>query len=315
MALSAPCEQVMIRFLAHRLLETIPLLVLLSLLVFTLFEMIPGDYLSEMELDPAISAETVSDLRQSYGLDDPFYLQYFKWISQVLRGNLGYSFAQQRPAVGLIFDRLGNTLVLALGALFLTFLISIPIAVVSALKTGGWLDRVSLVVSLFGLSIPTVLTSVAFLYLAFWTDWFAIGGRGGLRHLFLPCVALALPLVAFFFRTLRLELIDALQQPYVLSAAGRGLPQHRVVYHGFRNAINPLISMTGLLLGGLLSGSIVVEKVFSWPGLGALTVNSILDRDLFVALNCVLVASVLVVVSNLVADVVLALNDPRVRYR
>ncbi len=303
------------RFLLRRLLETVPLLFLLSVLIFALFEMIPGDYLSEMELNPAVSAATVERLRQSYGLNDPFYIQYFKWIGQVLRGNLGYSFAQQRPAFGLILERLGNTLVLTLGAFLLTIFVSFPLAILAALKTGRWVDRIALLTSLIGLSFPTILTALLFLFLAYWTGWFPIGGRQGSWYWVLPCVTLALPLIAFFFRTLRLELIDAMDQPYVLAAAARGLPHQRVVYHGFRNALNPLISMMGLLLGGLLSGSVVVEKVFDLPGLGALTVTSIQQRDLFVSLNCVLVAAVMVVIANLCADIVLSLNDPRVRYR
>ncbi|MFQ5737654.1 MAG: ABC transporter permease [Acidobacteriota bacterium] len=305
----------MIRFLFRRFLESIPLFFMLSFLIFCLFEIIPGDYLSEMELDPSVSPERIEELRQLYGIDRPFYLQYFHWIGQTLRGNLGFSFLQQRPAIELIRDRLGNTLALTGAAFFLTLLISFPLAILGALRARRWPDRVSLFLSLIGLSLPTVLISLLFLYFAYLTGWFPIGGVGGARHLFLPSLTLALPMVAFFFRTFRLELIDALGQPYVLAAAARGLPRRRVVYHAVRNALNPLISLMGLALGGLLSGSVVVEKVFSWPGVGALTVSSIAQRDLYVALNCVMVASVLIVGANLVADLLLAWNDPRVRYQ
>ncbi len=305
----------MARFLLRRLLETVPLLVLLSALIFALFELIPGDYLTEMELNPAVPTERISELRRDYGLDDPFYIQYLKWMSQTLRGNLGYSFAQQRPAAALIGDRLGNTLVLTLGAFFLTLLLSVPGAILSALNAGRWPDRAILLLSLVGLSIPTILMALLLLYFAFWTGWFPIGGSGSIWHLFLPSLTLALPMVAFFSRTLRLELIDCLSQPYVLTATAKGLPRWRVVGHALRNALNPVISISGLILGGLLSGSVVVEKVFSWPGLGALTVASIVQRDLYVALNCVLVASLLIVASNLASDLLLAWNDPRVRYR
>ena len=306
----------MIQFLLRRILESIPLLFLLSLLIFALFELIPGDYLTEMELNPAVSQQQVQELRSAYGLEDPFYLQYFKWMSQIVRGNLGYSFAQQRPAVELIADRLGNTLILTAAAFLLALALSLPLAMWAALRPGAWPDRLSLLFSLFGLSMPTVLMSLLLLLFAYWTrPWFPIGGTGGVRHLILPSLTLALPLVAFIFRTLRLELIDALGQPYVLAAAARGLPQWRVVYHALRNALNPVISIMGLVLGGLLSGSVVVEKVFDWPGLGALTVASILQRDLFVALNCVLVAAVMMIAANLLADLLLAWNDPRIRYR
>lgn len=130
----------------------------------------------------------------------------------------------------------------------------------------------------------------------------------------LPSLALAMPSVAFFVRNLRLEMIETLRQPFVLAAAARGLPAHRVIFHALRNALNPTISMAGITFGGLLSGSVVVEKLFDWPGLGALTVDSILSRDLFVVLNCVLASALLIAVANLLADLILAWNDPRIRY-
>lgn len=303
----------MLRFVGRRLVELIPLLFLLSLLVFGLFKLIPGDYLSDLQLNPAIPRERIQELRQSYGLDRPFYAQYFIWVGQVARGNLGYSFAQQRPARQLIGERLKNTLMLTLAALLLSLLFAVPLGLFCALGIGSWSDRLGLGLSLLGLSLPPLLSSLIFLYFAFWTGWFPIGGREGWLSLFLPSVTLALPGVAFFTRTLRLEMADALAQPYVVFAAAKGLSRGRVVYHALRNAVNPLISVLGLTLGSLLSGAVVVEKVFSWPGLGSLLVDSILSRDLFVAVNCVLVGALLVVVANLLAEMMLAWNDPRIR--
>lgn len=305
----------MLRFTLRRILESLPLLFLLSLLFFALFQFIPGDYLTEMELNPSIPPERVEQLRKEYGLDDNLATRYFKWAAQLLQGNLGYSFAQRRPAVELIMERLTGTLKLTVAALFLTLVLAIPPGVISALRVGEWPDRLSRSVSLIGLSIPVVLSSVIFLYLAFRTGWFPIGGQEGWLALVLPALTLALPSSAFLARTLRLELIDTLNQPFVIVLISRGLPQRRVLYHALRNAANPLISLTGLTVGGLLSGSVVVEKVFRWPGLGSLIVDSILTRDLFVALNAVLLAALLMIASNLVSDLLLALNDPRIRYR
>ncbi len=305
----------MISFAVRRLLQSVPLFAMLSVLVFALFDLIPGDYLTEMELNPTVSPERVAELRTLYGLDDPFYVQYFRWLSGVLQGELGYSFAQHRPASELILERLGNTLLLTASAMLLTLLLALPLGIWSALRPGRWPDRLGLGFSILGLSLPTLLSSLLLLYFAYWSGWFPIGGFGGLHHMALPSVTLALPMVAIVVRTLRLELIDALEQPFVLAAAARGLPRGRLLYHAVRNALNPVISIFGLILGGLLSGSVVVEKVFNWPGLGALTIGSILSRDLFVAINCVMTASVLIVSANLLADLALAWNDPRVRDR
>lgn len=302
-------------FLIRRLAQTLLLLFLLSLFVFLLFEMIPGDYLTEMELNPSVSSSRIEELRRQYGLDQPFYLQYFHWLKSVLSGNLGYSFAQQRPALSLIAERLSNTLLLAATALLMTLAMVFPIGIAAALFSGRWPDRLALAFSLLGLSSPTLLLSLLGLYVAFSTRWFPLGGLGGPKHWILPGLVLALPLSAYLIRQLRLEMIDALQQPYVLAAAARGLPRARIVRHALRGALNPLISLLGLSWGALLGGSVVVEKVFSWPGLGLLMVESILSRDLFVALNAILVSALLVILSNLLADLLLAWNDPRIRYR
>lgn len=303
----------MAKFILYRIRDAVPVLFLLSLLVFGLFKLIPGDYLSSLELNPTVSKERIEDLRRSYGLDQPILVQYGLWLRNALTGDFGYSFSQRRPAAQLIRERFGTTLVLALGALLLTLVISVPLGILSALYAGGWPDRISLALSMAGLSLPTVLSALCCLYFAYWSGWFPVGGSGTFLHAVLPCITLAVPSVALFLRTLRLELLDALAAPYVLAAAARGLPRRRIVWHALRNAANPVISLAGVTLGGLLSGAVVVEKVFSWPGLGSLTIDSILARDLYVALGCVVVSAVLVIFANLAADIVLAWNDPRIR--
>lgn len=301
-----------LRFALRRATETIPTLLLLSFLVFGLFRLIPGDYLSEMEMNPSISSATVSELRSEFGLDRSLPVQYGLWLTQALQGNLGYSFAQRRPAFDVIKERLGRTLFLTLAALAMSLAWSIPLAVIAALHLGRWPDRTMLILSLVGMSIPTVLAALLLLWLALVWGWPLFSGPG-LGGVLLPAVTLAIPAGALFARTLRLEMVTVLGQPYIAAAVAKGLPRRRVLLHVVRNAANPAISLLGLTLGGLLSGAVVVEKVFSWPGLGALTVDSILARDLHVALGAVLVSAGFVVGANFVADVFLALNDPRVR--
>jgi peptide/nickel transport system permease protein len=242
-------------------------------------------------------------------------VQYWFWLRQALNGDFGYSFAQRRPASDLIVERVGGTLILTCAAFGLTLILAVVLGLVAALNAGRWPDGLSQWLSLTGLSLPTVLASIGFLYFAYLTGWFPIGGADTWMHVILPSITLAIPSAALLARTLRLELIEALAQPYVRAAVAKGLPGWRVIWHAFRNAANPVISLAGVTLGGLLSGAVVVEKVFGWPGIGSLIVDSILGRDLYVALYCVLLVSIFVIAANLLADVLLAWNDPRVRSR
>ncbi|HSR69260.1 MAG TPA: ABC transporter permease [Acidobacteriota bacterium] len=305
----------MARFLLRRLGQTVILLLLVSFFVFLLVDAIPGDYLTEMQLNSSIPRERVEELRRDLGLDQPFYIQYATWLGGLLRGDFGYSFAQRRPANQLIAERLGNTLKLAAAAFFLILLLTFPPGIAAALAPGRWIDRLVLAFSMLGLSLPALLLGIAGVYLAFRTGLFPLGGLGGLHHLFLPSLVLALPNSAYLVRQLRLEMLDALKEPHVEAARARGLPPTRVVLHALRSALNPMISLLGVACGALLSGAVVVESIFDWPGLGDLVLESLLNRDLFVVLNSVLLAAVFVVLSNLAADFLLALNDPRIRTR
>lgn len=302
----------MSRYLLRRVLETLPLLALLSVLVFGLMKLVPGDYLSEMELNPAIPAAQVERMREDLGLNRSLFHQYAYWMGGVLTGNFGYSFAQRRPAATLVAERAGRTLVLAAAALTLSVALAFPLGVIAALFPKTPADRVLLFISVVGFSLPSLLSSLLVLLLVY--------RAGGLGQSFaagttaLATLVLAFPAACLLMRTLRVELRRELGRPYVLAAAARGLPRFRVVLHALRNAINPVISLLGLTLGGLLSGSVVVEKVFGISGLGSLAIDSILARDLYVALNCVLIAAVSVVVANLLADLLLAVNDPRLRW-
>jgi peptide/nickel transport system permease protein len=303
----------MVGFIGRRALEAIPVLVVLTLLIFALFRLIPGDYLAEMEMNPAVSPETVERLRADFGLDRSVPAQFGIWLSQLARGNLGYSFAQRRPALDLIRERLGRTLALTAAAFSLSLLVALPLGCLAAAQLGRWPDRLCLWGSLIGLSLPSVLSSLLFLYFAFWVGRLPGGEPGTITGVVLPAVTLAIPASALLTRTLRLEMAHVLTQPYIAAAVARGLPRWKVLWHAFRNGVNPVISLAGVTLGGMLSGAVVVEKVFSWPGLGALVVDSILARDLYVALGAVLIAAVFVIAANFAADLLLAVNDPRVR--
>jgi len=297
----------MFRFVLRRIGHSVPTLFLLSLLIFALFQLIPGDYLSEMQMNPAIPAERIEQMRTKFGLDQPFYIQYGIWLGRLLTGDLGYSFAQRRPAVDLIGERFVRTMQVTALALVMSLAIIIPAAVISALNAGRKLDQMAFWASLVGLSLPSVIASLLFLYLGYMLNLAPVSGSP-----FLPALTLSIPSGAFLFRTLRLEMIETLGKPFMVAVRAKGLPSYRVLWHAYRNSINPVISLTGITIGGLLSGSVVVEKIFGWPGLGALLVDSILSRDLFVALYTVLISAVLIILANLAADLLLWINDPRI---
>ncbi len=305
----------MIRFALGRLLASVSLLFLLSLATFGLFSLIPGDYLSEMEFNGVVPHEQIQRIRQSYGLDRPVPAQYVRWVLQLMQGNLGYSFAQNRPASALIIERFWNSLALAAAAMLIAAALSLPLGVIPALWPGRWPDHLALVLSLIALSLPSVVLALLFLYCAYWTGWPRLGGAVDASRLILPSLTLALPAAAILGRVLRAELLEVFRRPFITAIASKGVSEPRLLIHALRNAINPVLSLAGLTLGGMLSGAVVVERVFDWPGIGDLTVESILRRDLFVAVNCVVVAAVAFILANLLAETLQALNDPRMRSR
>ncbi len=305
----------MIRFVVRRLLASATLLLLLSLATFGLFSLIPGDYLSEMELSRSVPSEQIQKIRAAYGLDRPVVTQYVRWVTQLAEGNLGYSFMQNRPALDLILERFWNSLALAAVAMLTAVAFALPLGVIPALWPGRWPDHLALVLSLLALSLPTVVLALLFLYSAYWTGWLSLGGAADASRLVLPSITLALPASAMLGRVLRAELLDVFRRPFITAIAAKGVSEWRLLLHALRNAINPVLSLAGLTLGGMLSGAVVVERVFDWPGIGDLTVESILRRDLFVAVNCVVVAAVAFIVANLFTETLQALNDPRMRSR
>ncbi len=305
----------MIRFALRRLLASVSLLFLLSLATFGLFSLIPGDYLSEMEFNGVVPPEQIQQIRQSYGLDRPVPAQYVRWVMQLTQGNLGYSFAQNRPASALIMERFWNSLALAAAAMLTAVAFSLPLGLIPALWPGRWPDHLALVLSLIALSLPSVVLALLFLYFAYWTGWPRLGGAADASRLILPSLTLALPAAAILGRVLRAELLEVFRRPFMTAIAAKGVSEPRLLIHALRNAINPVLSLAGLTLGGMLSGAVVVERVFDWPGIGDLTIDSILRRDLFVAVNCVVVAAVAFIVANLLAEALQALNDPRMRSR
>ncbi|HEU6448864.1 MAG TPA: ABC transporter permease [Verrucomicrobiae bacterium] len=317
------------RFVLKRLLHMIPLLLGVSLLTFLLMALSPGNYFTALQQNPQISPETIARLKAQFHLDKPWYVQYFFWLKNVLSGNFGYSMAYKIPATSLILARLWNTFVLSFTALVIAWVIAIPLGVFAAVKRDSWIDRGSSLIAFMGLSISEILLALLALWFAAASGWFPVGGATSplhdlmsapeklwdfLHHLILPALVLAASDMAGIMRQMRSNLLDTLRAEYVTAARARGLGEGWVVYkHALRNAINPLLTIFGYSLASLLSGAFIVENIMAWPGLGRLTMEAFFAKDSYLVVDCVVMATALLVIGNFIADLLLAWSDPRIR--
>jgi peptide/nickel transport system permease protein len=319
----------MLVFILKRLLHMIPLLIGVSLLTFLLMSLAPGDYFTALAQNPQISPETIAKLKAKFHLGEAWYVQYFYWFKNILHGDFGYSMAYKIPATSLIFARLWNTFLLSFFALILAWAIAIPLGIWAAVKKDTWVDRGCSLIAFVGLSVPDVLLALLALWFAASTGWFPVGGAESaiydlltplqqlwdrVHHLILPSLVLAAADLAGIMRQMRSNLLDTLRIEYVTAARARGLGEGLVVYkHALRNAINPLLTIFGYSLAGLLSGAFIVENIMAWPGLGRLTMEAFFAKDSYLVVDCVVLATVLLVVGNFIADLLLAWSDPRIR--
>jgi peptide/nickel transport system permease protein len=326
-----PAAAAMLNFVLKRLLHMIPLLVGVSLLTFLLMSLSPGDYFTALSQNPQISPETIARLKAQFHLDRPWYIQYFFWVKNVLSGDLGYSMAYKIPATSLILARLWNTFTLSFFALILAWAVAIPLGISAAVRKNSWVDHACSLIAFAGLSIPDILLALLALWFAAATGWFPVGGAASpihdlmspgeqfwdyIKHLILPAIVLAAADLAGIMRQMRGNLLDTLRAEYVVAARARGLSPGWVIYkHALRNAINPLLTIFGYSLAGLLSGAFIVENIMAWPGLGRLTMEAFFQKDSYVVVDCVVMATGLLVVGNFVADLLLAWSDPRIRLK
>jgi peptide/nickel transport system permease protein len=303
-----------LRFLARRLLLAIPVLVGVATLVFALLHLVPGDPVQAM-LGDAASPQSVAELRGRLGLDRPLPLQYAAFLAGAARGDLGVSLRTNERVTAAIAARLPATIELALAAMLVALAIAIPAGVVSAVNVGTSVDHAATTLSLVGLSVPNFwLGPLLAIVFSVGLGWFPVSGRGTLAHLVLPAITLGAPLAAVLARMTRASLIDELRELYVTAARARGLPATRVVMkHAFRNSLIPIISVLGLQVGGLLTGAVITETIFAWPGVGRLLIQSIGFRDYPVVQGCVLFIAMTYVSVNLLTDMTYAYLDPRIR--
>jgi peptide/nickel transport system permease protein len=304
----------MLRYLLHRLLFTLPVIWLVVSIVFLLIHFVPGDPIQQMLGEGAASAD-IEAVRHAYGLDVPLGTQYFNYWKGVLHGDLGPSLRFNQGVSKLIAQRYPYTLQLTLASLLVAVILAIPAGVRSARHRNNWDDRLLSVVSLFGLSFPNfALGPVLILLFSIQLGWLPVSGAGSWLHLVLPAITMGGALAAILTRMVRTSMLEELGQDYIRTARAKGLPERTIVYrHALRNAMIPIVTVLGLQFGALLAGAIVTETIFSWPGIGRLTVQAIANRDYYLVQGCILTIGLTYVAVNFLTDFVYSIVNPRIR--
>ena len=305
----------MLRYLLRRLLLTVPVLFGVATLVFALIHLVPGDPAQSM-LGEGASPEEVASLRHSLGLDRPLLVQYQSFLTGVARGDLGRSFRYGTPVTREIRDRLLRTFQLALAAMLVAIVIAIPLGILAAVFRGTAIDHAAMTLALIGISMPNFwLGPLLAILFAVKLGWLPVAGTGSVAHLVLPAVTLGAALAAILARMTRASLLEELRELYVLAARARGLSRARaVVRHAFRNSLIPIVTIVGLQFGAVLTGTIITETIFAWPGVGRLLIQAINFRDYPLVQGCILFISFTYVMMNLITDLTYGLLDPRIRY-
>ncbi len=320
----------MLRFIVRRLLQLIPLVLGISFISFGVMKLAPGDFLTEMAANPQIKPEVIQQLRVQFGLNKPWYDQYALWLRNIfLHHNFGQSFAYNQPVFKLIGSFAEATLLLAVSSLLFSWLIAIPMGVYAARHRNSVMDRLMSLIAFSGISLPGFFVA---LLAALWAEKTGLLPSGGMtsinhdqlslwgrfcdtgEHLILPTIVLGIQELSTIMRQMRGNLLDVMNENYVIAARARGLNEGAVVWkHGVRNAINPLITLLGYDLSGILSGAALVEVVMSWPGLGRLILTAVRSQDLYVSMAAFVLGAALLILGNLIADILLAVTDPRIK--
>jgi peptide/nickel transport system permease protein len=302
------------RYLIRRLLLTIPVLLGVATLVFSLIHFIPGDPAQAM-LGEGAAPEDVAQLRERLGLDRPLLVQYGSFLQGLARGDLGVSLRNDQPVLHQIIERMPATAELAFSSMAVAVLIALPLGIIAAVWKGTAVDHSAMTLSLLGISVPNFwLGPLLAIVFAVKLGWLPVGGRGTLAHLVLPSVTLGAALAAILARMTRASLLEELREPYVLAARAKGVSRSRaILHHALRNSLIPIVTILGLQFGVVLTGAVITETIFAWPGIGRLLIQSISFRDYPTVQGCVLLIAVTYVGVNLLTDLTYGFLDPRIR--
>lgn len=314
-------------YILKRLLQVIPLLLIVSVMSFAIIKSSPVDPLAEMKLNPAISPQTLKAEQERLGLDLPVYKQYFRWLGNTLKGDLGVSTSGEKVSSRLM-ERIPNTLLLTTVTVFVTWLIAIPLGIFAALRWRSTVDKILTVLTSMGMAVPSFFLALLLLIFAVKTGWFPAGGLTSvgfqdfslihkitdiISHLFLPVTVLASLSLAGLQRQMRGNLLDVLDEDYIKMARAKGLPENVVIYkHALRNAINPMVTLLGFEFASLLSGAALTEYVFQYPGLGRLILEAVIKLDINLVMASLMIGAIMLILGNLIADILLKLVDPRI---
>ena len=305
----------MLRYFVRRVLLAVPVLLGVATLVFSLIHLVPGDPAQAMIGDGA-SPQDVAELRKSLGLDQPLLTQYAAFLRNAIQGDLGRSFRTGQPVTTMIFERVPATAELAVAAMLIAILLAIPLGVVAAVWRGTAIDYSAMTFALAGVSIPNFwLGPLLAIVFAVELGWLPVSGRGTLAHLVLPAISLGLALAAILARMTRASLLDELGELYVRAARARGASTtSAITVHALRNSMVPLLTIVALQFGAVLTGAVITETIFAWPGIGRLLIQSIGFRDYPTVQGCILLIAVTYVSVNLITDLMYGVLDPRIRF-
>ena len=313
-------------FILRRLLAAVPVFLIITFATFFLMQLLPGGPLAAYENNPEISQKDIERLRHEMGLDRPIPLQYWAWLKNFVQGDWGYSFTTKRPVLTEIWDRLPNTLYLTGISLIVALIIAIPAGIISATRQYSVFDHITTTLAYIGRSMPVFYSGLLLIIIfSIWLRWLPSGGMqtlgtrfslvDSLRHLFLPVLSLSTLIAAKYVRFLRTSMLEVIHLDYIRTAAAKGLSERVIIFkHAFRNAAIPLVTVVAIDLPVLFAGALFTETIYSWPGMGRLFVDAATRFDYSVVMGIVAAIAFLVVMSNLLADVVYAILDPRITY-
>lgn len=319
----------MYKYIAKRLLVAIPLLIAMSFVTFMFIQLAPGDFVDNLKLNPQISEQTLAEYKAQFNLDKPVLVQYLYWLKNLVKLDLGQSFSYQVPVKTVIASRAFNTILLSLVSILVSWLIAIPLGVLAAVKANRFTDRLLSVLAYVGISSPGFFVALLLLYLTAKLGGLPLGGMRSidyeqmtifgkmydvLKHMIVPVAVLSLGTISVLQRIMRAHMLEILSKQYIVAAYAKGLSKQRVFFvHALRNALNPLITIFGFQFSSILSGAALVEIVCGWPGLGSVMLQAVRSQDLYLVMGSMLIGGLMLIAGNLLADILLAIADPRIR--